>query len=508
MDATSSADPGAPPGAEPDRPAIDAAYRAFLSAYPEFTTTAAIDDLRAGDYRRLEDQHHVYLDYTGGSLYGESQVRAHADLLADHIFGNPHSANETSSAMTTRVEETRKAVLDWFNARGRYVAVFTANASAALKLVGEAYPFAPGRRALFTVDNHNSVNGIREFAAAKGASVAYAPLTVPNLRVDRPALSRMLSDRSADGRDLLAFPAQSNFSGVKHDLGIVDEAQAAGWDVLLDAAAFVPTNALDLAVVRPQFVVLSFYKMFGYPTGVGCLLIAKDAIGRLRRPWFAGGTVNFATVQGRAHRLSPGEAGFEDGTLNYLSIPAVSAGLSQLSRVGMTAITTRVRCLTGWLLAELLALRHTNGKPMVRLYGPATTEGRGGTITLNIYDPDGHLVDYRRVEELAAAHRISLRTGCFCNPGTGETAEGLTESDMLAGAAGGDDMTLPRFMQIIQYRGGKSAGALRASLGIVSNFADVYRFVRFVAEFRDQTRLTLGTVSFDIESCRIIRDGA
>jgi molybdenum cofactor sulfurtransferase len=194
--------------------------------------------------------------------------------------------------------------------------------------------------------------------------------------------------------------------------------------------------------------------------------------------------------------------------LNYLSIPAVEIGLHRLAEVGMDTINTRVRCLTAWLLRELVALRHSNGRPMVRVYGPITTEMRGGTVTLNIYDPDGHLVDYRRIEELASEQHISVRTGCFCNPGTGETAEGLTEDDMLAGAAGGADMNLARFVQLIQQRAGKSAGALRMSLGLVTNFADVYRFVQFVAGFRDQARLLLGTVTFDIESCRIVRDGS
>ena len=69
-------------------------------------------------------------------------------------------------------------------------------------------------------------------------------------------------------------------------------------------------------------------------------------------------------------------------------------------------------------------------------------------------------------------------------------------------------MTLPRFLQMIQHRGGKSAGAIRVSLGLVSNFADVYRFVQFAAELRDQTQLTMGAVTFDIDSCRIIRDGS
>ena len=105
--------------------------------------------------------------------------------------------------------------------------------------------------------------------------------------------------------NLFAFPAQSNFSGVKHPLDLIDAAHARGWHVLLDAAAFVPTNRLDLASVKPDFVAVSFYKMFGYPTGVGCLLVRNAALATLQRPWFAGGTVNFATVQGRAHVLSP-----------------------------------------------------------------------------------------------------------------------------------------------------------------------------------------------------------
>jgi selenocysteine lyase/cysteine desulfurase len=133
---------------------------------------------------------------------------------------------------------------------------------------------------------------------------------------------------------------------------------------------------------------------------------------------------------------------------------------------------------------------------------------RGGTLTMNFYDPDGHLLDYRRIEELAGQERISLRTGCFCNPGAGETAEGLTEDDMRAGFAQGAAISLPRFLEVVRHRGGKSAGAIRVSLGIASNFADVDRFLQFAAGFRDQTAPGVGTATFDIESCRVIRDGS
>jgi molybdenum cofactor sulfurtransferase len=160
-----------------------AAYAEFRKAYPEYETTHVLDTLRASEYRRLDEAGHVYLDYTGGGLHAESQIREHAELLSHGVFGNPHSASLTSSGMTSLVEQARRAVLTWFNAGNDYTAVFTQNATAALKQVGESYPFAPGGRYLLTVDNHNSVNGIREFACAKGATVAYAPLTTPELRI-------------------------------------------------------------------------------------------------------------------------------------------------------------------------------------------------------------------------------------------------------------------------------------------------------------------------------------
>jgi selenocysteine lyase/cysteine desulfurase len=451
----------------------------------------------------------VYLDYAGASLYAESQLQKHFEMLRADVFGNPHSANPTSVAMTEYVERTRRHVLNYFNSRADdYILVFTQNASGALKLVGESFPFAPGSRYLLTFDNHNSVNGIREFARAKGATVANAPLVTPGLHFDLARLDALLEEADPGHDNLFAYPAQSNFSGVKHPLDLVDRAQTKGWNVLLDAAAFVPTNRLDLTAVRPDFVSVSFYKMFGYPTGVGALLIRRSVFAKLKRPWFAGGTINFASVQGQAHVLSPNEAAFEDGTLNYLSIPAVEIGLRHIQAIGLDVIAERVRCLTGWLLDELLALRHSNGRAMVRIYGPATTENRGGTVTFNLYDPQGHLLDYRRVEELAGEEGISVRTGCFCNPGAGEMAEGLTEEDMRAGLAIGSDINLFSFVRLMQDRSHKSAGSIRASIGLATNFPDIVRFLLFITGFRDQTRLTIGDVTFDIESCRVIRDGS
>ncbi len=451
-----------------------------MENHPRYRATAKLDELRASEYARLDAGRHVYLDYTGGGHYAESQLRAHLALLREHVYGNPHSTNPTSQAMTERVEGTRRAILEFFNADpDEYCAIFTQNATGALKLVGEAYPFAPGDRYLLTFDNHNSVNGIREFGRARGAHVTYVPITLPDLRVDADALLEELERPNPNGNNLFAYPAQSNFSGVQHPLEFVEWAHARGWDVLLDAAAFTPTNRLDLGRVKPDFVSQSFYKIFGYPTGVGALIAKRETLKKLRRPWFAGGTITVASVQGDKYYLSEGEAAFEDGTLNYLIIPAVKIGLEHIQAVGYDLIHERVMLLAEYLLERLQALKHPNGEPLVRLYGPASTEGRGGTLTMNFYDAQGHAIDHREIERRANAQNISLRTGCFCNPGGGEIALGITGTELahcFRQPGHETRLTVDDFRLCID---GKSSGAVRVSLGIVSNVRDVDTFLEF-----------------------------
>ena len=161
-------------------------------------------------------------------------------------------------------------MLRYFNAAAdEYAVIFTQNATGACRLVGESYPFRPLSRVVLTADNHNSVNGFREFARTRGAATRYVPLAPADLRASDADVAAALGLGGGPGhvRGLFAYPAQSNFSGVRHPLAWVDHAQAAGYDLLLDAAAFAPTSRLDLGAVKPEFVTVSFYKMFGYPTG-------------------------------------------------------------------------------------------------------------------------------------------------------------------------------------------------------------------------------------------------
>ena len=447
---------------------------AFLNAYPEYDETGILDRLRRADFSRLDNNKQIYLDYTGGGLYAESQIQQHFQMLSGGVFGNPHSTNPSSMASTELVEQARQSILQFFCAEPEdYVAIFTGNASGALKIIGESYPFNADSRFLLTFDNHNSVNGIREFARARNASVTYVPVTLPDMRVDADRLAVELSQPGRSGRNLFAFPAQSNFSGVQHSLEWIEKAHSFGWDVLLDAAAFVPSNRLDLSIVQPDFVSVSFYKMFGYPTGIGALIARKKALNRLHRPWFAGGTITVASVMGDKHFLADGHSAFEDGTLDYLSIPAIEIGLKYINSIGYETIHKRVSSLTGWLLSNLHSLTHSSGEPLIRIYGPVGHEARGGSIALNFFDRKGRPIDHRMVERKANDRGISLRTGCFCNPGAGELALGISSSELetcFAQRGHGSKLSLDDFRLCID---GKNSGAVRISIGLVSNFEDV-----------------------------------
>lgn len=454
-------------------------YSSFCDKYKEYQRTSEIfASLRENEYSQLDTAGHVYLDYTGGNLYSNSQIQKHYEFLRNNIFGNPHSTNPTSLISTMHVEATRRAVLNHFNGGDDYFCVFTANATQALKLVGESYPFDHRGHFLLLFDNHNSVNGIREYAKRKGADFEYCPVYLEDLRIDEPKLLKKLASANYKHNKLFAYPAQSNVSGVKHDLKWIDIAHENGWDVLLDAAAFVPTNTLDLQIVKPDYVAVSFYKIFGYPTGVGALLIQKNAFEKLERPWFAGGTVSYASVIMPEFFLTENQERFEEGTLNYLSIPAVKIGLDWLNQLGMQNIQNRLSSLTDYMIKELQELKHSNGKALIHIFGPNNNERRGSTIIMNFFDREENKIDVSEIEKRANAKKISIRIGCFCNPGIDEITNCITSEELSLFYSSRED----RHYDKIHFLG-KMRGAIRISLGLMTNYQDCEKYLDFCKEF-------------------------
>jgi len=437
--------------------------------------------LRTTEYPQLNASGQIYLDYTGGNQYSATQLEQHFQLLRTHVFGNPHSVNPASRLSTSLVEAARNHVIRFFHADD-YHCIFTANATGALKIVGECYPFEEKGRFVLLADNHNSVNGIREYCVTKGGRFDYAPIHYEDLMIDAEHLRGLLTEESDAQHKLFAYPAQSNVSGVRHDLQWIAEAQSHGWDVLLDAAAYVPTTTLDLRKVRPDFVSVSFYKIFGYPTGIGCLLVRKDKFHLLHKRWFAGGTVTLVSISSPHHFLASDHERFEDGTVNYLDIPAIDTGLQFIERIGMQRIHDRVDASMGYLVDAISELRHSNGRPLVKIFGPERHRYAGGTVIMNIFDTEGSQYPFEYVEQDASEHGISIRSGCFCNPGIDETNNCLTAEELSRYYSSRDKGDYRDMMQYI----GKMRGAIRVSVGIPIVQADLDAFIGFLKGYLDR----------------------
>jgi selenocysteine lyase/cysteine desulfurase len=84
------------------------------------------------------------------------------------------------------------------------------------------------------------------------------------------------------------------------------------------------------------------------------------------------------------------------------------------------------------------------------------------------------------VEERAAAAGVSLRGGCFCNPGASEVAFGL-DARRTAGCldAIGESFTVERFASCVDA----AVGAVRISIGLANNVDDIQRAVDVIRSF-------------------------
>eukprot|EP00752_Nemacystus_decipiens_P007564 g6757.t1 len=143
------------------------------------------------------------------------------------------------------------------------------------------------------------------------------------------------------------------------------------WWVLLDAAKFVGTGSLQLSKVDADFVALSFYKIFGYPTGLGALIVRDRAARILRKRYFGGGTVAAALAGSPFRQLrAETERRLTDGTEHFLGILGLEAGFNALRRVGgMPAVAAHTSCLARYLHSQLSSLRHGTGEPVLRFFG-------------------------------------------------------------------------------------------------------------------------------------------
>jgi selenocysteine lyase/cysteine desulfurase len=332
----------------------------------------------------------------------------------------------------------------------------------------------------------------------------------------------------SDRLELFAYPAQSNLSGYRCSLAWparVREASSGQVFTLLDAASYLTTSRLSLAdpASAPDFICLSFYKIFGFPD-LGALLVNKTTRaastliqhrtasltpGTIQRRYFGGGTVdmiiNSTTRSEEWHAMKTGTSHLhpnhqpavslpplnplatpptkpndiheilEDGTLPFHSILALNHAIPTHTRLFRSP--SQIRLHTSWLLSQLYdtlsSLRHYNNTPIVKIYSspPTNPTIQGPILAFNLLTSTNQYIGKSIVEAAAIACNFQLRSGGVCNPGGIAEHLDLKPWEMRRNFAEG--MRCGDEMDVVA---GKATGVVRVSLGAMSTKWDVRRF--------------------------------
>lgn len=451
------------------------------------------------------EQKEIYLDYAGSALPWQSQLQASSQLL----WANPHSqVGPTASRTLQQIERVRQQLLELWDATPGVLAgfpghstmatdpehhpgyhlFFTSGTTDALRIVAEHFVFTP-ELSLFACPaaSHTSVLGMRECALRAEASfrVWREPEEMFDFLRRAPPLP---------AQHLVVLPLECNFSGgrLAPQVYKVFRTQP-GWCVGLDLAKAACTDQISLKTWNPDFAVVSFYKLFGAPTGLGALLVKKQSplanmlFSPTRRAYFGGGTVQ-VVVPSRDYVVRKTEHGIGGGTSHFRGICELAYGLETLRNLGgMPAIRSHTHVLARELVRRLRSLKHAStGQSAIVLYGAWADqhdlnddECPGPIVTFNVLRDDGKTyIGYHEIAQLAALHSppIQFRVGCFCNPGGCQQALGWIDDEVISnfeqlGHVCGDDVDLIN---------GNPTGAVRISLGKDSMWEDINVLVRFL----------------------------
>ncbi|KAJ1556907.1 hypothetical protein HK405_001441, partial [Cladochytrium tenue] len=309
--------------------------------------------------------------------------------------------------------------------------------------------------------------------------------------------------------DLFVFPAQSNFNGRRHPLDWIGRFQrlprrrGRRWVVLVDAAAHGP---IDLAANPADLLLVSFYKLFGYPTGLAALVVSRSAADALllapRRaalralPPRVRRRLNAASVPMTGDSLDLELAHlFQPRGVAPAAIRAALAGFDWLDSLGGWSAVKAASCaLADSARAAMRGLAHpTSGSPLCRLLldetptpnrdakAPFAPAQYGPVVAFLVLDAAGAAVPASEVVQLAALHGFTLRSGCFCNPGACATL-------LDASAPTASSQSLPPTVHGRRRRAcgedrdalGRPAAALRISFGPGNSTRDVDRWLGFL----------------------------
>ncbi|XP_024990520.1 molybdenum cofactor sulfurase, partial [Cynara cardunculus var. scolymus] len=504
-------------------PSFKESLISFTETYPNYSDTARVDRIRGQEYYHLSLSNRICLDYIGIGLFSHLQLQtvqqpsivspsspSSSDQFSDFPFFSTiyKSVNLKSQLLHggegSKFESSiRKRIMEFLNVSDEdYFMLITANKSSAFKIVSEAYPFQTSRKLLTVYDyKSEAVDAMVTTSEKRGARIMSAEFKWPRLRIHTARLRKLVERKRKKKkmRGLFVFPLQSRTTGASYSYQWMIKAQENGWHVLLDACALGPKDmdSFGLSLIRPDFLICSFYKVFGEnPTGFGCLFVKKSVVPIMD----ASTCVGIATLIPAKNSSFQADDEHSSGTDLELEqdqekavqscepsnqivihgeknkIPEIEyRGLDHVDSLGLIQISTRTRCLINWLINALMKLEHPNTEtktPLVQIYGPRIRFDRGPALAFNVYDWKGEKVEPALIQKLSDRNNISLSQGFLQQIWFADKYN--EEKERLISSSGGK-----------KSKGLQHIAVVTAAITFLASFEDVYRLWAFVARFLD-----------------------
>ena len=343
----------------------------------------------------------VYLDSANTSQKPRQVLEAMRVHNERHNGNVSRSVHTLGTEATTAYEEARAKIAAFVNAGTPDEIVFTKNSTEALNLVahsaGQLLALKPGDEIVISeMEHHSNIVPWQLLCERTGATLRWFGITEDG-RLDEMALDELVNERTK----LVSLVHMSNTLGTINDVSrIVARARQVGALVALDCSQSVPHLPVDVRGLGVDFIAFTGHKMLG-PTGIGVLWGRFDLLAKMP-PFLGGGSmIETVTMTGTTYAAPP--ARFEAGTPPIAEAIGLGAAVDYLNGLGMAAIHQHEQDITAY------ALKALGDVPGVRIFGPATPEGRGGTLSFAL---DG--VHPHDVGQILDALGVEVRVGHHC----------------------------------------------------------------------------------------------
>jgi len=341
----------------------------------------------------------VYLDSANTSQKPRQVLDAMREHYEWHNANVARSVHTLGTESTTAYEGARAKVAAFIGAASADEIVFTKNSTEAINLVAHAYGarLRPGDEIVISeMEHHSNIVPWQLLCERTGATLRWFNITEAG-RLDLSNLDELVNERTK----LVSYVHMSNILGTINPTGaITKRAHEVGARVLLDCSQSVPHLPVDVASLGADFIAFTGHKMLG-PTGIGVLWGRYELLDGM--PPFLGGGSMIETVTLEKTTYAAVPARFEAGTPPIVQAVGLGAAVDYLSELGMPAVAWHEKELVAYALDGLSTVEG------LRIFGPETPVGRGGTISFDLGGIHPH-----DVGQVLDSLGVQVRVGHHC----------------------------------------------------------------------------------------------